>query len=279
MNQPQRPLNAHDLDELLSADIDGELASAAAGFGLTLEAARDAIATPTARARRAALVDAARLVAAPVELPDGTTDRMVSDALATARSDDELDAARRRRERRADTARRVLVVAGSAAAVVVVILGLTHLGGGAADQASKASSAAPDESSAKAPPNAGGTFGVVATPEQLRRRVQARLALPKSQRSMATDAPGQTLAPETFAPGATSNGAKSPSTDDAARKLATCASPARKLAAASAAPVLHGAAQWQGRPAYVYVFRRGNGYEAVVVGRSDCSGITTVAVP
>ena len=279
MNSPERPLSAHDLDELLSADIDGELAAAAVVFGLSLEAARDAIATPAARDRRAALVGAARLVAAPVELPAGTADRIVTDALATARADNELDAARRRRERRADAARRVLVVAGSAAAVVVVILGLTHLGGGASNSNSKASSAVPSESSAKAPPKAGETFGAVAGPEQLRRRLQARLGLPKSQRSVSTQPTGLTLAPGTYAPGATSNAAESLGTDDAVQKIATCASPARKSAAASGAPVLHGAVQWQGRPAYVYVFRRGDGYEAVVVRRSDCSEITSVAVP
>src|SRR5262249_41688411 len=68
MNGPNTPLPAGTLDELLSADIDGELERAAADHGLALADARAAIATPEAAARRRVLAEARDLVAAPVPL-------------------------------------------------------------------------------------------------------------------------------------------------------------------------------------------------------------------
>jgi hypothetical protein len=275
MSPPDAPLSASDLDELLSADLDGELERAAAAFGLTLDDARDAIATPEARARRAALAGAARFVAAPVDLPSGAAGPMVAGALAAARAENELEDARRRRARRADTARKVLVAAGSAAAVVVVIVGLAHLPRGGSDSKSTAASVPPpSESSGHAAAEAGG-FGGLDSPEQLRRRVAVRLPSPAPQFDATTGTTERGAAPSS------PRGAKAvdgPSTDQALDKLASCRLPARRAAAASAAPVLSGAATWRGRPAYVFVFREGDGYRAVVVARADCAVLTTVEV-
>ena len=43
MNSPDQPLDPETLDELFSAELDGELDRAAAGLGLTPEAARAAL--------------------------------------------------------------------------------------------------------------------------------------------------------------------------------------------------------------------------------------------
>src|SRR4051794_41932798 len=80
MNGPNEPLTAAALDELLSADIDGELDRAAADLGVTPEAAQAAITTPAAVARRAALTRASELVGSDLPLPSGDADRLLRPA-------------------------------------------------------------------------------------------------------------------------------------------------------------------------------------------------------
>jgi hypothetical protein len=279
MNPPKRPLSDRDLDELLSADLDGELDRAAAAFGLSADEAREAVADPRAQARRAALAGAARLVAAPVELPPGTADRLVTEALAASREENELDAARRRRERRADTARRVLVAAGSVAAVIAVIVGLAHLSTTPSGSDSKASSAVPPTESTT---NAGAydrsvAFGDVSTQQRLRDRVRAEL---QQQLRVAT-APERTAEPSAPPPTALapSFGEKSADSASAGRPRPNAACAAVVQRAAGSAPVLSGTGSSAGRPVSVFVFRRPSGYAVFVTNRRTCAVIARTTVP
>ena len=176
MNAPEAPLSPETLDELLSADIDGELERAALDLGLTPIEVASALATPEAARRRAELARARGLLAAPVPMAPAAESLLVESALD--RSTDELRAARSRRR----TASRVLVAVGSAAAAVAVILAVaaSHPG---REQDSKAATAAisPDgptravPKAALRPARYAVAFGDVTRLDVLRTAVETRL--------------------------------------------------------------------------------------------------------
>jgi hypothetical protein len=262
------PLNEHVLDELLSADLDGELAAAAADLGLTLEAAEAAVASPAAVARRSELARTSELVGAAVPLEPEVVSRLVTVSIARSAEDDEVGAARRRRERRSRTAWRVVVAAGSAAAVITVIVGLATMSSTSSDN-DMASSGAPIERSdqraaADRPPL---EFGDVSRSEKLRRSVRGKLQAPTPASSKPTEV-------------ASSSGATAPgyANDSAFQRSAAACLPAARDRADGATPVLTGRGTSGGRPVNVYVFRSGNAYDVVVVG-TDCSVVDRLALP
>ena len=273
MNGPNEPLTADALDELLSADIDGELDHAAADLGLTPEAARSAMTTPAAVARRAALTRASELVGSDVPLPSGDADRLVARALTDATQADELTAARRRR-RRAETARRVLVAAGSAAAVIVVIVALASMRPSSEGSKSSALSTAGRADSAP-PKGARGkvAFGDVTDPRALRARVRANLpASPEfSTGSSGTTAPGPTRSADRVA---------GPSTDSQQNTKARpdCLAQLRRRTGIRSRAVLSGNGVAHGRPVSVVVFQRGAAYDVFVLGANDCAVVSRTRV-
>jgi hypothetical protein len=278
MNAPDEPLSEPVLDELLSADLDGELAAAAADLGLPIEQAREAISSPAAVARRAALAAASDTIGTLPPLDDDASERLVTTAITRGRQDDDLGAARLRRERRTDVAHRVLIAAGSAAALIAVIVGLSRVStSSSADKsAGQAATAAPND---RGSTGTGGSFGDVANPEQLRRRVAARLNVPAPTNAEFAQPTVDSAQAPGFQTGSTTRTASDSPRDQTLRKLATCTSGAQRAAAASGAPLLSGAGRYRGSPAYFFVYRRAGGRVAIVVDRADCRVITRVPVP
>jgi hypothetical protein len=279
VNPTGEPLDEHVLDELLSADLDGELAAAAADLGLTVDEARAAISRPRAVARRSDLARAGELVGAPVPLDPDAAARLVTASITRGRQETDLDAARRRRESRSETARRALVVAGSAAALIAVIVGLANMSPSSDDSASTSYSApieSADSGNGTATTGAR-AFGDVSDTDQLRRRVEAQLrtlSVPKRAASGTTSLLGEAskgVAPPT--------GGYASDQRAAAQqyRIAACA-PAARTEAGGSAPVLTGRAVSGGRPVTVYVFERRTSYDVVVLGR-DCSVVTRLSLP
>src|SRR5262249_41513615 len=176
MKGPNTPLRPDTLDELLSADIDGELERAAADLGLTLDDARTATAAPDAVARRAALVRARDLVAPGGRLARADTDGLAAAALDGARAENELAAARRRRNR-FDAGRRIAIAAAS---IVVIFGAIAVLARGtttSSNSKSANSSSAPTTVEFGAPEAgpASSALGDVSSADALRAKVLQRL--------------------------------------------------------------------------------------------------------
>ena len=278
MNPTHEPLDERVLDELLSADLDGELAAAAADLGLSVDEARAAISSAAAVARRAALGRASAAVGASVPpLDPDTTARLVTASITEARKDDELGTARRRRERRGDTARRVMVVAGSAAAAIAVIVGLAHMPTSSEDNGSMSldaptERAGTDDGSTATSPVA---LGDVSDTEQLRRRLAAQLRLPEAPKDLAS---ATTVSPQKGSSPLPTGEFSSDSSGRQQYRSARACAPTARAAAGGGAPVLTGRAVSDGRPVTVYVFRRGAAYDVVVVSR-DCSVVSRLTLP
>ncbi len=114
------PLSPDVVDELLSAELDGEFDAAAADHDLDPAAARARLnATPGIDDRRTALA-AARPALAVTPVADDARARMLATAVATAAPTDELGTRRERRGRHA----RLVVALSAAAAAVLLIVGL-----------------------------------------------------------------------------------------------------------------------------------------------------------
>jgi hypothetical protein len=300
MNGPSAPLPPGTLDELLSADIDGELERAAADHGLVLDDARVALAAPEAVARRAALVRARDLVARAVPLDPADADRLVASALEHARHENELAAARRRRGR-ADTARRVAIAAAS---IVVVFGGIAVLARGTSSSSkssgSQASTALPEASAGAPSRSLSSGLGDVSTRDALRTKVLERVrhAAGREPQPSAVAAPppgdstGKGLAYDA-ANGAQQRalalllvgpkGQRGPAVPESAasgRAAGTTAPPSRadcveglvESGRVPPAPAFSGTGTSDGKPVFVAVFRRAaGGYEVYVLRATDCS--------
>lgn len=278
MTSDPTPLPPDRADELLSAELDGELAAAAADLGLTLEGARAALdATPGVDERRAALA-AARDALAAEPLPARGRDALVAGAIASARRD-ELAARRPRRGRS-------LALAGAAAAAVLLLVGLVAVGGGGngddastADAGSAATATTAAEEQALAEGGDGGgeagsapapqaatdesvvSFGAVDDLDRLTAEVRSRLDPPPS-------------APGSYADDERAGG-------DAAFRTGRAVAPADRVCEESLADggtvVLRGDVDFAGRPASVVVFERPDGRTLVVVG-AGCSVLAEAPV-
>jgi len=289
MNGPSTPLPPGTLDELLSADIDGELERAAADHGLPLDAARAAIGAPEATARRAALVRARDLVAPAVPLEPADADRLVAGALEPARRENELAAARRKRTR-VDAARRVAIAAAS---IVVVFGGIAVLARGTSSSSkssgAKASSASPTTNESAASRALSPALGDVSTRDALRNKVLPRLPPTESRphpsavsAPKAGDSTGQGLASDA-AGGAEQRaialmlvgpkGQRGPAVPGSAGSgRAECVARLVEHGGVPPAPAFSGTGTSDGRSVYVAAFpRRAGGYDVYVLRAADCS--------
>jgi hypothetical protein len=181
MNTPEAPLSPETLDELLSADIDGEFERAARDFGFTVDDARAAMdASPETPRRRADLVRARNLLAVPVPTAASVTSQLAATALDRSddlRSDD-LSSARARRTR----AMRAVVTVGAAAAVIAGIVAVAAINhhGATTSKSTAASANAPRPGAATRPTTAASAgrsvdFGDVTRPARLRAVIEMRL--------------------------------------------------------------------------------------------------------
>ncbi len=270
MNAPIEPLEPDVVDELWSAELDGEFDAAAADLGLSADAARARLAaTPGANARRQALELARDALRAPVApLPADARAGVLAAATHGHAGTDELA---RRRSRRPSSGR--LAGFAVAAAAILLVVGIAvsiattgsdHSGDSSASRAADTATSgaeAPDESRegfASTPPVAGAAapvpvhdFGVVGDEDTLRTRVGEALGLES-------------------ATSAGDNDAATPTSPTAAGVTAACLARQTDSFGLAGPPTLRGPVDYKGTPAEVLVFAQGEDSLAITVATGDC---------
>jgi hypothetical protein len=299
MDDGPSPLEPDQLDEVLTAELDGDLDAVARDFGLDAEKLSARLhATPGVAERRAALKRARGLLAQVPEL----------DALATARlRNAALLEATHAHAYRKDASRRRggwLPAAGGIAAAVVAIAGLAVAIGGHNTQSSKSSSAAAGAASSPAttlaPKSTVASLGAFTDARALAqiavahgRAAAENAALgarPSQQDEVATAANSTTTntpaarpstsksafassasTPTTVAPNSVRDAAK-----DATGAPARCRAPAR--AAVSGELVLRATATLDGRAVVVLVYAEAHAHK-VVIDDTACGLLAVETVP
>ena len=289
----QPPLSPETLDELLSADIDGALDRAADELGLTLESARAALAaSPVARARRAALVQARDLLATPAALDPTDEARFVAAAIVRAGDHGTtLHPVARASTYRFRSARRALVGVATAAAVIA---GVVALAAHSPTTDSQSSSATPNAAAATPPrpvPKSASrsfAFGAVDPPGAFHLRVRAALAhLGNQPLATPTGKVAQAPVPNSSAAASPdgvyrSNGGTTiqnagADADAAVAKRRDCID--RLAATVPSAPVLSGSGTKGTQPVIVAVYRQGTSYLVYVMSAADCSVVSRTRLP
>lgn len=264
------PLTDDQVDELLSAEIDGEFDAAARDLGLEPSDARERLAlhVPGLAARRRALGRARDALAELPPVDELVVARVRAKAARTAVAEQETA-----RTTRAHRLRRLTTIAGGLAAAIAVVAGLAlamqHDGGsssktGAAlSPQARPSEPAPKSAAGATPAPQAADLGAVAD-------VSALVARASSQASdLARSA---TENPQKFF---SSKAAVSASTPAAAPQA--CDLPAAGVSG-TRIPILRGVATLSGTPVQVYVFRKGAD-EIFVVLRADCRLVTVQTRP
>jgi hypothetical protein len=274
MNTPAEFLDPDAVDALLSADLDGELADAAADLGLDEAEARERLAaTPGVDARRIVLTRARDLLASPPAMPAAVEERLV--AAATVPND--LAVARDRR-RRAQSTRRVAVAIGSVAAAIAVVVGIANIRPSTSSSSKAASAALTPTTSAHAPVESSGAtgsgagsvdFGDVTHASALRATARSKLAERK------------TVQPATTQPGAVdvaggagntqADGAKATSSTKEFAASDSCLAAIRRRERLTTAPTLVGTGIVDGSPVQIFVFDEAGTSVAYVVRPGGCT--------
>jgi hypothetical protein len=276
MTEPT-PLPPELLDELLSAQLDGDLDAAARDLGIDPATARSRIAaTPGADDRRDAL-DAARAAVAVPPLDADRRDALLRGASGTG-AGDEL-ATRRARHRWVLSPR--LAAAAAAVVAVVGVVGLTLDRGGGDDAGDAARPAtldgAADEGVAGADARAGALaapvdFGDVTDPAALRARVVDELG---DERLMAEGAPSDDVDDASRGEGEVAPRATEvPGPIESYTSVAPCAAALAAAFDLEVAPVRYGTGTYDGAPAEVVVFDTG-GYLVIVADPASCAPLAT----
>lgn len=298
-NDGQTPLEPDLVDELLSADLDGELDAAAHDVGMTTAVARARLeATPGVDVRRAALRAAQVHLEHGDEMDEFLEQRLRAKAVRTAEEINRAVLLNRRRQHA-----RLLYAGGGIAAAVALVFAIAasvHSGPGAKSSAVSAPAVAPDKTPGKAPvvPGPSVALGAFPTTRALATAALAHAAanpgpttnapaaaglgenLQKNQsgRSTTADAVPGTGARSQTTHGSTLNGG--PSTY-AAAKNSTAASGSvtfgtegrpcsgQPPAAATDTEVLRATAILSGKPVVVLVFA-GPGRHVVVIEDTAC---------
>lgn len=300
MTSPEQPLSADARDELLSADIDGELDRAAAELGFTPEAARAALdASPDASARRDALMRARDLLSDPPTLDSGAEDRLVTIALARA-ADERLAISRSNPPRdvtalpahRFQNAWRILVGVGTAAAVIAGVVALSASNPAGLKSSSSASKSAPTTPALGADVENGAlrhsvAFGDVTAANALRAKVRAELRQPVSAPTPTTERLGSSAtiaAPVLAAPKSNygqsdSAGRQATSAYDLTTRSLVCINALERSKPVPGLQVLSGSGNAASKPVYVVVYRQAKSYVVYVLSADDCSVVSRTAVP
>jgi hypothetical protein len=260
------PFTAEQVDELLSAELDGEFDAAARDLGLDPADARDRLAAevPGLVARRAAL-GAARDVLAELPVVDElVVARVRAKAVKAAAAEHQVG-----QVTRTHRVRRLTAIAGGVAAAIAVIAGLAFTLQQDNGSASKSSAPAPHENARALTPNAsrattpGGAeavdLGAVADVPALVARANSQ-ATPRDESTSAASPQG-----------ANSDAAF-------ATKAATACERAADQVSGVATPTLRGVATLSGTPVQVYVFRKGANHIVVVLS-ADCRLVAAQTLP
>jgi hypothetical protein len=258
------PLTDDQVDELLSAEIDGEFDAAARDLGLDPSDARERLAleVPGLAARRSALQGARDVLAELPPVDELVVARLRAKAVRAAVAEQETAHATSARR-----LRRLAAIGAGLAAAIAVIAGLTLTLQHNHGSSSKSSAAlspeaqrnepAPKSAASAIPVPKAADFGAVADVSTLVARASAQAS------DLARLAPA--------------NAKRAFSNDSAFSRALPAASPACVPAAAGVSgtpnPILRGVATLSGTPVQVYVFRKGAD-EVVVVLRADCRLVT-----
>jgi hypothetical protein len=261
---PTPPLPPDQVDELLSADLDGAFDAAAIDLGFTPAVARARLAaTPDVDGRRAALTAARDRLAEPPAVDEVLAARLRANALDAARADRTADAERHRHR-----GRMLSLVGGIAAAIVAAIAVGTvvsrHSSSSARVEASAngAAVAAPPTSSSHPVAISGASFGSFKTAAALADHLRTSVVLGKSEQfaSDGRGAPASVAATPAAVPVASRCGAAADTYADAHN------------------PVRTGTATVAGRPVEVRFYARGTGH-VVIVLTPGCTLVTEQVLP
>lgn len=275
MKDDHAPLEPDQLDELLSAELDGELAAAARDLGLSLDEVSARLrATPGISERRRTLAAARELLGQPHEIDDLTAARLRAAALAAVQTD-----ATDMSTRRANGARRGRVFLGAgvaAASVLALVLVAAGLGGQSSEKSSSvaqpvlgpasgnAKSGTTPEKPPTTPPTA--ALGEFAQYDALARAAVA-VGATFSTSPAAADTPTTATHPT---PTAVENQDANPTgASDALKSQASACAIPRPVPAGTAS-ALQATATVSGKPVFVFVFT-GKGLHVVVIEDTNCS--------
>ncbi len=261
MTDTPRSLDPAHVDELLSADLDGELAGAASDLGYDVDDVRAQIsANPGLRARREALDRARHELASFAPLDEVTAARLRSNAR------DELPAPKR--------TRLYAIVGGIAAAIAIVVAVV-------AVASSRSANNNTTKTAAAAPTVPSPTTGVVhsGAPERdfgTANDIDALAAgLKTTQGYSAASAPvaaGQSP-PTPFGDGALSS--KQNASSSAAKSATSCPTVAQQAAGSAAQLVEHGVATVGGQPVTIWIYSRAGAPDLLVALNDACSLVAT----
>ncbi len=264
------PLTADQVDELLSAELDGEFDAAARDLGFDPADARARLTTdvPGIDDRRAALAAARDALAKPPPVDDLVMARVRAKAMKAAAVEHDAGQASR-----AHRLRRVSAVAGGLAAAVAVIAGLAFAMQGTNGSSNKSSNvAAPYAGARSSTPAAaaGATTGTAPT---------ANFGIVTDVPALVAQARAQALSYDATSVAGSEN-AKTQNKragSDSVLFARSCDGAATQLSGVPN-PTLRGVATLSGKPVLVFLFRKGAD-EIVVVLRDDCRLVTQQTLP
>ncbi|MDP9334927.1 MAG: hypothetical protein M3Q30_16680 [Actinomycetota bacterium] len=271
MDDHRPPLQPDELDELLSAELDGELAAAALDLGLsTDDAAARLRSTPGTAERRAALAAARDRLSEPPEIEELLAARLRAKAVRAAEEENATRDGDRRNRRR-----RLLLAAGGLAAVIAAVVGVA--GGLSGSRSETNTTGAKRAAGAPTPDKAATAEGSTPVPSSdlgpflnVHDLALAAVSHAAPSRSAldATGASGYNAhnQDEFGAPAAIGSSTKS--VDRATSAAAACAAPPQLLLGGT--PVLRATATLSGKPVVVLVFA-GAREHTVVVEDTNCT--------
>ncbi len=267
MTDTPRPLDPEHVDELLSADLDGELAGAAADLGYAADDVRAQIAAdPALQARRAALEQARRELGTYAPLDEVTSARMRNAAHAELR--------------RPGRARLYAIAGGLAAAIVIVVVVAAIAVGSSHSSSTKsaASEAVPNATGTSstpalpAPATTGVDYGTAANIDALVARIDRTATKGAVEAPVAvSNGPATSLQHRDYADGTGGSGAAA----STGTSLMACELAGQGAAGPNAQLRERGTATVGGQPVSVWVYTRGGAPDLVVVIDSHCKPVAT----
>jgi hypothetical protein len=280
MDDPTAPLAPDLVDELLSAELDGEFERAAEDLGLEAENARARLAaTPGVADRRALLLRARDAIGIAPAVDELLEQRLASKAL---RASDHAAATHQRVA--AERRRRLWLAGGSVAAAVLLVAGLavtlrddgsgtdaSNAGGDAVTEADSDNGAGAEASESTAAAD-GVDLGDVSDPAALRQKVLAAGAQSRASSRLGPDA-------STTVPGVSQVPSASPlegnDTFTAGPPTRTSCRDALGVLVPDATPQFDAHGTVEGRPVGVFVFTQSEGGRLVLVMTPDCEVLNT----
>jgi hypothetical protein len=281
MNDASAPLTADQIDELLSADLDGEFDAAALDLGLTVDEARRRLAaSPDVEGRRAMLTRARDAMVAPI---DGFDELLSARLRSKAVKAFEQTRDARVSERSAQRRRGLYTVAGIAAMFVAVVAVGASVSTGDGDRDSTATAGAPAPSSNADPgvesDASDGVTEYAASPTtpalgEFESATALADAVRRSARAAADAAPtsvaGQRSGPEQGNLDSKDSAGTVPTAAGGSLSSTGCADAGDRAAGADTSLVFMSGATIKRAPVAVRVYRRGADRVLVVLDR-DCN--------